>query len=74
MLASIPASMVNQNPTDLGIPIRFNLSSSRFSRNRTTAGLSNARRMEGPAMHAFPKTCAEATVHDYVEVELGVTF
>jgi hypothetical protein len=36
--------------------------------------LSNARRMEGPAMHAFPKTCAEATVHDYVEVELGVTF
>ncbi len=31
MLASIPASMVNQKPTDLGIPIRFNLSSSRFS-------------------------------------------
>ena len=31
MLASIPASMVNQKPTDLGIPIRFNLSSSRLS-------------------------------------------
>jgi hypothetical protein len=34
MLASIPARMVNQNSTDLGIPIRFNLSSSRFSRYR----------------------------------------
>jgi hypothetical protein len=31
MLASIPASMVNQKPTDLGIPNRFKLSSSRFS-------------------------------------------
>ena len=31
MLASNPASMVNQNPTDLGIPNRFNLSPSRFS-------------------------------------------
>jgi hypothetical protein len=49
MLASIPARMVNQNPTDLGIPIRFNLSSSRFSspdeprisRNSFFATLSN---------------------------------
>src|SRR6266446_8450175 len=31
MLASIPASMVNQTLADLGIPNRFNLSSSRFS-------------------------------------------
>ena len=29
MLASNPASMVNQNPTDLGIPNRFNLTPSR---------------------------------------------
>ncbi|WP_194476604.1 hypothetical protein [Bradyrhizobium sp. CCBAU 53338] len=31
MLASYPASMVNQKHTDLGIPNRFNLTSSRFS-------------------------------------------
>ena len=31
MLASVPASMVNQKPTDLGIPNRFKLNSSRFS-------------------------------------------
>lgn len=31
MLASNPASMVNQNRTDLGIPNRFNLSTSRSS-------------------------------------------
>jgi hypothetical protein len=31
MLASFPASMVNQKYADLGIPNRFNLSSSRFS-------------------------------------------
>jgi hypothetical protein len=31
MLASIPASMVNQKPADLGIPNRFNLNSFRFS-------------------------------------------
>ena len=30
MLASFPASMVNQKPTDLGIPNRFKLNSSRF--------------------------------------------
>src|SRR6476646_9975264 len=30
MLASVPASMVNQKPTDLGIPNRFKLNSSRF--------------------------------------------
>ncbi|MDI3468328.1 MAG: hypothetical protein OJF62_000391 [Pseudolabrys sp.] len=30
MLASFPASMVNQNPADLGIPKRFNLTPSRF--------------------------------------------
>jgi hypothetical protein len=32
MLASFPASMVNQKSTDLGIPNRFKLISSRFSR------------------------------------------
>ena len=31
MLASNPASMVNQKYTDLGIPNRFNLTPSRFS-------------------------------------------
>ena len=31
MLASSPASMMNQNPIDLGIPNRFSLNSSRFS-------------------------------------------
>lgn len=31
MLASYPASMVNQKHTDLGIPNRFNLTPSRFS-------------------------------------------
>jgi hypothetical protein len=31
MLASFPASMVNQKPADLGIPNRFNLTTSRFS-------------------------------------------
>jgi len=31
MLASIPASMVNQKPADLGIPNRFKLNSSRSS-------------------------------------------
>ena len=31
MLASFPASMVNQKQTDLGIPNRFNLTPSRFS-------------------------------------------
>jgi len=30
MLASFPASMVNQKSTDLGIPNRFKLISSRF--------------------------------------------
>jgi hypothetical protein len=34
MLASIPASMMNQKPLDLGIPNRFNFTSSRFSRVR----------------------------------------
>jgi hypothetical protein len=31
MLASVPASMVNQKQTDLGIPNRFRLKPSRFS-------------------------------------------
>ena len=31
MLASIPASMVNHKPTDLGIQIQLSLTSSRFS-------------------------------------------
>src|SRR5262249_19044863 len=31
MLASFPASMVNQRSSDLGIPNRFRLNSSRFS-------------------------------------------
>jgi hypothetical protein len=31
MLASIPASILNQNRTDSGIPHRFRLNSSRFS-------------------------------------------
>ena len=31
MLASIPASMVNHKPTDLGIQIHLSLTSSRFS-------------------------------------------
>ena len=30
MLASIPASMLNQNPPDLGIPNRIDLKASRF--------------------------------------------
>jgi hypothetical protein len=34
MLASFPASMVNQKSTDLGIPDRFSLNSSRSSRVR----------------------------------------
>jgi hypothetical protein len=32
MLASFPANMVNQKQTDLGIPNRFSVNSSRFSR------------------------------------------
>ena len=32
MLASIPASILNQNRPDLGIPNRFRIKSSRFSR------------------------------------------
>src|SRR5579859_7247968 len=31
MLASFPASMLNQKPADLGIPNRFNRNSSRFN-------------------------------------------
>ena len=31
MLASFPASIVNQKPADLGIQNRFNLTTSRFS-------------------------------------------
>jgi hypothetical protein len=34
MLASIPASMLNQKRPDLGIPNRFKLSSSRFRRGK----------------------------------------
>jgi hypothetical protein len=34
MLASFPASMVNQKQTDSGIPNRFRLNSSRFSAGR----------------------------------------
>jgi hypothetical protein len=41
MLASFPASMVNQKPTDLGIPNRFKLKSYCFS------GLSQAARRAG---------------------------
>jgi hypothetical protein len=37
MLASFPASMVNQKPTDLGIPNRFRLTSSRFNACRDCA-------------------------------------
>jgi len=37
MLASFPASMVNQKPTDLGIPNRFKLNSSRFSISNVAA-------------------------------------
>jgi hypothetical protein len=33
MLASNPASILNQNQPDLGIPIRFRLKSSRFRAN-----------------------------------------
>jgi len=39
MLASCPASMVNQKPADLGIPNRFSLTASRFSAARTSASL-----------------------------------
>jgi hypothetical protein len=39
MLASFPASMVNQKPTDLGIPNRFKLKSSRFRAAKTTAAI-----------------------------------
>jgi hypothetical protein len=35
MLASFPASMVNQNRSDLGILNRFNLTPSRSSRDTT---------------------------------------
>jgi hypothetical protein len=35
MLASFPASMVNQKPADLGIPNRFNLTTSRFRHLRS---------------------------------------
>jgi hypothetical protein len=40
MLASFPASMVNQKSTDLGIPNRFKLKSSRFSPNVAAAASS----------------------------------
>src|SRR5229473_6099874 len=39
MLASIPASILNQNRPDLGIPNRFRLKSSRFSRGMTSTGV-----------------------------------
>src|SRR5437879_12857243 len=38
----IPASMVNQKLADLGIPNRFNLSSSRFSRRYVTVAATDA--------------------------------
>jgi hypothetical protein len=38
MLASIPASMVNQKRPDLGIPNRIKLASSRFSGRRPILG------------------------------------
>src|SRR6476469_8914053 len=38
MLASNPASILNQNQPDLGIPIRFRLKSSRFSRRPPRQG------------------------------------
>jgi ABC-type molybdate transport system substrate-binding protein len=47
MLASIPASMVNQKPADLGIPNRFKLSSSCFSKT-PEAGKALIRFLAGP--------------------------
>jgi hypothetical protein len=45
MLASIPASTMNQKPADLGIPNRFKLKSSRFTVKFTVeAWASNLRR------------------------------
>jgi hypothetical protein len=37
MLASFPASMVNQKSPDLGIPNRFSINSSRFNVGSSTA-------------------------------------
>jgi hypothetical protein len=59
MLASIPASMVNQKPADLGIPNRFKLSSSRFSSliRMQSAPLSNS-----PTTVACPACGLEAEI------------
>jgi hypothetical protein len=66
MLASNPASMMNQNSTDLGMQNRFNLSSSRFRllsdalascllprRSPDTLALGNRKRMVTKANHSF---------------------
>ena len=42
MLASIPASMLNQNPPDLGIPNRIDLKASRFSQVQGLFGANDA--------------------------------
>jgi hypothetical protein len=43
MLASFPASMVNQKPADLGIQNRFNLTTSRFRQSSRSEVRPNCR-------------------------------
>src|SRR5262249_45116770 len=49
MLASFPASMVNQRSGDLGIPNRFRLNSSRFSGKRGSSGSRDKSKTYAPA-------------------------
>ncbi|MEY9244726.1 hypothetical protein ABIF27_005381 [Bradyrhizobium elkanii] len=53
MLASDPASMVNQKYTDLGIPNRFNLTPSRFSKQGLPC-------QAGPVAIGGPLACAHS--------------
>src|SRR6266480_120916 len=48
MLASIPASILNQRSDDLGIPNRFTLKSSRFSSRKGLGSADNVARHERP--------------------------
>jgi hypothetical protein len=70
MLASIPASMVNQKSADLGIPNRFTVKSSRFSAPfpkfasrlaAKLAGISNSPHWSAPVRHAVSRRHTAAT-------------
>src|SRR5437868_6580267 len=68
MLASSPASMVNQKRLDLGIPNRFKVSSSRFNAARRATAPTRM-----PRQHPPGETPAKAVTGFDVQVVEGIT-